>query len=83
MDELHLPRIVGLVATLALLVWVNDNTKSRILPAVLGILVLYTALTNIDRATALIGSLQGSLGRLYQPRVRTPTRILPGGRVER
>jgi hypothetical protein len=69
-DELRLPRIVPLVATLAVAAWVNDRTKNEILPAVLGILVLYAALTNIDRATALIRSFQGSLGRLYEPRAR-------------
>lgn len=70
MEPLHLPRIVGLIATLALLVWANQATRPRIVLAVIGILVLYAALTNVDRVTALIGSFQGSLRGLYQPRIR-------------
>jgi hypothetical protein len=69
LEPLHTPRIVGLLATVGLLVWVN-RTAPRIVPAVLGILVLYAALANIDRVTALIGSFQGSLDRLYRPRIR-------------
>ncbi len=71
--QLHVPRIIGLVGTLAVLAWANRETRSPILPAVAGLLVLYAALTNIDRTTALIRSLNDSLAGLFLPRAQTGT----------
>ena len=62
----HVPRVVALLASLALLVWVNHSAP-RILPAVLALVVLYAALTNLERAQALIESGPAALGRLIHP----------------
>jgi hypothetical protein len=62
----HVPRIVALLASLALLVWVNREAP-RILPAILALVVLYAALTNVERAQALIGSAEESLAKLIHP----------------
>ncbi len=79
-DQPHTPRILGLIATVAALVYVNRAAPS-ILPAVLGLVVLYAAITNLDRAQWLIGQGPGSLARLIHPSTPATTRRLPGGRI--
>lgn len=73
----QVPRIVSLIAALALLAWVNREAP-RILPAVLALVVLYAALTNLERAEALLGGGQAALGRLIHP--STAPRRSPGPR---
>lgn len=66
MTPTSVPRIVPLLATLAVLVYVN-RTAPQILPAILSLLVLYAALTNLPRAQALLGGFDESLARLIHP----------------
>jgi len=73
--EAHLPRIVAVISAIALLAWANREAP-RILPAVLMLLVLYAALTNLDRAEQLLGQGEAALGRLYHP--STPSKPAPG-----
>lgn len=63
---LRLPRIVDILAALTLLYLVNREAP-RILPAVLGLIILYALLTNVPRAVALIDQGQSSLGRVIRP----------------
>lgn len=73
----QVPRIVSLIAALALLAWVNREAP-RILPAVLALVVLYVGLTNVPRVQSLIGGGQASLARLIHP--ATVPRRRPGPR---
>lgn len=73
----QVPRIVSLIAALALLAWVNREAP-RILPAVLALVALYAALTNLERAEALLSGGQAALGRLIHP--ATAPRRSPGPR---
>lgn len=63
---LHLPRIVPILATVALLYLVNQAAP-RILPTVLGLLVLYALLANVPRFVALVDSGNAGLSKLVQP----------------
>lgn len=71
----RVPRVVGLLFLVAVLYGLNQ-VAPRILPAILGLLVLYAAVTNVGRAEALIGSIDASLGGLIQPAYHKP---LPPG----
>ncbi len=68
--KLHTPRIVDIVAALALLYLVNREAP-RILPMVLGLLVLYALLTNVPRFTALVDESTGALGGTFGKRRAT------------
>lgn len=72
----HVPRIVQLLSAVALLVWVNREAP-RILPAILSLVVLYVALTNLQRAEELVGIAEDGLGRLIHP--STPPRASGAG----
>ena len=65
----HVPRIIQLLAAIGLLVWVNREAP-RILPAMLALVVLYVALTNVERAEELVGMAEDSLARLIHPTTR-------------
>lgn len=80
-QQVQLPRFLGLIAALGLLLWVNDKTNWRVVPATLGLVVLYAALTNVDRAQALIGSVVTSTQSAFHP--ARESRIVPGGHVVR
>lgn len=62
----HVPRVVQLLSAVALLVWVNREAP-RILPAILALVVLYVALTNVQRAEELVGIAETGLARLIHP----------------
>jgi hypothetical protein len=72
----QVPRILVLLSTLAVLVYVN-RTAPRILPAVLALLVLYAALTNLPRAQALLGGFDDALARVIHPSTSTGPRPGP------
>lgn len=62
----QVPRIVPLLATLAILAYVN-RAAPRILPAIFALLVLYAAVTNVPRAQALLGGFDDAVARLIHP----------------
>lgn len=73
---LHTPRIVGILAVLALLYGAN-MVAPKIIPAVLGLLVLYALLTNVPRFVTLIDQGQASLEKVIAP--NSVLRRLPPG----
>jgi len=60
------PRVVPLLYAAVLLVAIN-RAAPRLLPAVLFLLVLYAALTNLPRAEALLGGIDDALARIIRP----------------
>ncbi len=56
----RVPRVVSLLAFVGIL-WYLNETAPRLIPAVLGLLVLYVALTNLERVNQLFGSAEASL----------------------
>jgi hypothetical protein len=79
-DHPHTPRIVGVILGGAALVAVYQRAPHVIVP-VLWLVVLYAAVTNLDRANWLIEQGPTALGRLIHPSTPATTRRLPGGRI--
>lgn len=73
---LHTPRIVAVLAVLALLYGANI-VAPKIIPAVIGLLVLYALLTNVPRFVALLDAGQASLESVIAP--NSVLRRLPPG----
>lgn len=63
MDQ-HVPRIVGIVATLALLTFANDELKGVVV-ALVAVTLLYLAVTHYPAAGALAGKPAAGLSRLF------------------
>jgi hypothetical protein len=79
-DAPHTPRIIGLIAGVAGLVALN-RIAPELITRVLILVVIYAAVTNLDRATWLINQGPAALGRLIHPSTPATTRRLPGGRI--
>jgi hypothetical protein len=69
------PRILSLIAFVGILWYVNQSAP-RLVPAVLGLVVLYVALTHVPRVSALLGSAEGSVATAFTPpaAARPPSR---------
>ncbi len=62
MAPVRVPRILSLLGFVGVL-WVVNTAAPRIVPAILGLLVLYVALTNITRVEALFANLDAAIVR--------------------
>ena len=79
MPAQKLPRIVGLLAFVGILWWVNQSAP-RIIPGILVLLVLYAALTHVPAVEGLFGSAQTSVTKRFPARTTgdRPGRRAPG-----
>lgn len=62
----RVPRILSLLAFVGILWYVNQSAP-RVVPAVLGLIVLYVALTHVGRVSALFGSAETSVATAFAP----------------